>query len=209
MPLTIADIQPYLPSFHAELLQDIAAHSSIAEIPAGIEIVKEGQYIKVIPIVLKGLVKVVASFEEKELLLYYIEAKGSCVMSFSAGMMNGKSRITAITEEDATLLLLPVENLGKWLRQYPQMNDLFYGQYNLRYSELLDTINSLLFGKMDHRLYNYLQEKAKLKGSKLLVLTHKQMAAELGTVREVVTRVMKKLEQEGKVKQVPEGIEIL
>ena len=130
-------------------------------------------------------------------------------MSFSAGMMNGPSRITAITEEDATLLLLPVEQLNKWLRQYPQMNDLFYGQYNLRYSELLDTINSLLFGKMDHRLYHYLQEKAHLKSSKLLTVTHKQIAAELGTAREVITRVMKRLEQEGKVKQLPEGIRIL
>lgn len=209
MSLTVAAIQPYLPSFNNDLLNEMATHSSMVEIPAGKEIVKEGQYIKVIPIVLKGLVKVVASFEEKELLLYYIEAKESCVMSFSAGMMNGPSRITAITEEDATLLLLPVEQLNKWLRQYPQMNELFYGQYNLRYSELLDTINSLLFGKMDHRLYHYLQEKANLKSSKLLTVTHKQIAAELGTAREVVTRVMKRLEQEGKVKQLPEGIRIL
>lgn len=209
MPLSIAEIQPYLPLFNNELLEAIAAHSQTMEIPAGTTIVREGQYIKVIPIVLKGLVKVFAGFEDKELLLYYIEPKESCVMSFSAALVNGTSRISAITEEDSLLLLLPTEQLNKWLKQYPLLNDLFYSQYNLRYAEMLDTINSLLFGKLDQRLYSYLLEKSKLKESKTVVLTHKQIAAELGTAREVVTRVMKRLEQEGKVKQSSAGIEIL
>lgn len=209
MPATIAEIQPYLPPFNHELLEELAAHSSIMEIPQGRVIVREGQYIKVIPIVLKGLVKVFAGFEEKELLLYYIEPKESCVMSFSAAMMNGASRISAVTEEDSLLLLLPTEQLSKWLKQFPSLNDLFYSQYNLRYSEMLDTINSLLFGKMDLRLYNYLAEKAKLKNTSVITITHKQIAAELGTAREVITRVMKRLEQEGKIKQTATGIEIL
>jgi CRP/FNR family transcriptional regulator len=209
MPVTIAEIQPYLPAFNSDLLSEIAAHSSMMEIPAGTAIIREGQYIKVIPIVLKGLVKVFAGFEEKELLLYYIESRESCIMSFSAALINGPSRITAVTEEDSTLLLLPAEQLGQWLKQYPQINDLFYSQYNMRYAEMLDTINFLLFGKMDQRLYNYLQEKSKLKDNKILSITHKQIAGELGTAREVVTRVMKRLEQEGKVKQHAEGIEIL
>jgi CRP/FNR family transcriptional regulator, anaerobic regulatory protein len=209
MPVTIAEIQPYLPLFSNELLHEIAAHSSIMEIPEGTVIVREGQYIKVIPIVLKGLVKVFAGFEEKELLLYYIEPKESCVMSFSAALMNGVSRISAVTEEDSLLLLLPTEQLSKWLKQFPSLNDLFYSQYNLRYAEMLDTINSLLFGKLDLRLYNYLMEKSKLKHSSVISITHKQIAAELGTAREVITRVMKRLEQEGKLRQIPEGIEVL
>ncbi len=209
MPLTIAEIQPYLPPLNRELLEAIAAHSSIMEIPMGTTIVRDGQYIKAIPIVLKGLVKVSAGFEDKELLLYYIEPKESCVMSFSAALMNGTSRINAVTEEDSLLLLLPAEQLSKWLKQYPSLNDLFYSQYNMRYAEMLDTINSLLFDKMDHRLYHYLLEKSKLKESKTLVITHKQIAAELGTVREVITRVIKRLEQEGKVKQTAGGIEVL
>jgi CRP/FNR family transcriptional regulator len=209
MPITIAEIQPYLPPFNNELLEAIAANCETMEIPAGTTIVREGQYIKAIPIVLKGLVKVFAGFEDKELLLYYIEPKESCVMSFSAALVNDTSRISAVTEEDSLLLLLPTEQLNKWLKQFPSLNDLFYSQYNMRYAEMLDTINSLLFGKLDQRLYNYLQEKSKLKESKKLVLTHKQIAAELGTAREVITRVMKRLEQEGKVKQTAGGIEIL
>ena len=209
MPLSITEIQPYLPPFNLELLEAIAAHSEMVEIPARTTIVREGQYIKAIPIVLKGLVKVVAGFEDKELLLYYIEPKESCVMSFSAALVNGTSRISAVTEEDSLLLLLPTEQLNKWLKQFSGLNDLFYSQYNLRYSEMLDTINSLLFGKMDLRLYHYLVEKATLKNTTIISITHRQIAAELGTAREVITRVLKRLEQEGKIKQVAGGLEIL
>lgn len=209
MSLTVAEIQPYLPSFNNELLSAIATHSQTLEVTAGTTVVREGQYIKAIPIVLKGLVKVFAGFEEKELLLYYIEPKESCVMSFSAALVNDASRISAVAEEDSLLLLLPAEQLSKWLKQFPPLNDLFYSQYNLRYAEMLDTINSLLFGKLDQRLYNYLLEKSKLKETRILTLTHKQIAAELGTAREVITRVIKRLEQEGKIKQSATGIEIL
>ncbi|MFT3846188.1 MAG: Crp/Fnr family transcriptional regulator [Lacibacter sp.] len=209
MPLTLSELQPLSSRFSGELLNEIAEHGIIMDFKEGTEVLKEGQYIKVIPIVLKGLVKVFAPFEEKELLLYYIEPNQSCVMTFSAGLNNSPSRIFAITEEDSTLLLLPVEKMNNWIKNYTQINELFYQQYNLRYSELLDTINSLLFNRMDQRLYHYLVEKSKLKGERVLSLRHKQIAAELGTVREVITRVIKRLEQEGKVKQLTDGIEIL
>jgi CRP/FNR family transcriptional regulator len=208
MPLDISEIKPYLPSFNRELLGEIAGCGIIQEVPAGTEILKEGQYIKMIPIVLEGLVQVFTRTEEKELLLYYIGSTQSCIMSFSAGLTHSPSRIYAITEEPSMLLLLPTEKLIKWVKQFPVINDMFYQQYNLRYTEMLDTINSLLFGRMDHRLYHYLLEKSKLKSEKILNIRHKQIAAELGTAREVVTRVLKKLEQEGKIKQTAAGIEI-
>jgi CRP/FNR family transcriptional regulator len=209
MPLAVAEIKKFLPGFDNELLEEIASHGQIKEVPEGVEILKEGQYVKVIPIVLEGLVKTFTRAEEKELLLYYIGPAQSCIMSFSAGLSNAPSRIFALTEDPSLLLLLPSEKLAKWVKQYPQINELFFQQYNLRYTEMLDTINSLLFDKLDQRLYNYLVEKSKLKGEKILPLRHKQIAGELGTAREVITRVMKRLEQEGKVRQLPEGIEII
>jgi CRP/FNR family transcriptional regulator len=209
MPLESAEIKKYLPGFGDELANEIAGHGMIKEVPEGVEILKEGQYIKAIPIVLEGLVKVFTRMEEKELLLYYIGPAQSCIMSFSAGMSNAPSRIFAFTEDASILLLLPTDKLGKWVKQYPAINELFFQQYNLCYTEMLDTINSLLFDKMDQRLYNYLLEKSKLKGEKILTLRHKQIAGELGTAREVITRVMKRLEQEGKVRQLPEGIQII
>lgn len=208
MPLDLAEIKPFLPDFSMELLQVIAADGNLMDVPAGMEILKEGQYVRMIPIVLQGLVKVFTRVEEKELLLYYIGSTQSCIMSFSAGLSQSPSRIYAISEEPSMLLLLPAEKINKWIREFPALNDLFFKQYNLRYTEMLDTINSLLFGRMDQRLYQYLQEKSRLKGEKTLDLRHKQIATELGTAREVVTRVLKKLEQEGKIRQTESGIEI-
>ena len=209
MPLAVTEIKKYLPEFSNELLNEIAEYGQLKEIPEGVEILKEGQYVKAIPIVLEGLVKTFTRAEEKELLLYYIGPAQSCIMSFSAGLSNAPSRIFAFTEDASLLLLLPADKLSKWVKQYPQINELFFQQYNLRYTEMLDTINSLLFDKLDQRLYNYLLEKSKLKGEKILSLRHKQIAGELGTAREVITRVMKRLEQEGKVRQLPYGIEII
>ena len=209
MPLAVTEIKKYLPEFSNELLNEIAEYGQLKEIPEGVEILKEGQYVKAIPIVLEGLVKTFTRAEEKELLLYYIGPAQSCIMSFSAGLSNAPSRIFAFTEDASLLLLLPADKLSNWVKQYPQINELFFQQYNLRYTEMLDTINSLLFDKLDQRLYNYLLEKSKLKGEKILSLRHKQIAGELGTAREVITRVMKRLEQEGKVRQLPDGIEII
>ena len=208
MPLDLTEIKPFLPDFNMELLQVIAAEGNLMDVPAGMEILKEGQYVRMIPIVLQGLVKVFTRVEEKELLLYYIGSTQSCIMSFSAGLSQSPSRIYAISEEPTMLLLLPAEKINKWLREFPALNVLFFKQYNLRYTEMLDTINSLLFGRMDQRLYQYLQEKSRMKGEKVLDLRHKQIATELGTAREVVTRVLKKLEQEGKIRQTESGIEI-
>lgn len=204
----IAELQKHLPGFSRDILEEIAEHGTLKEVPAGVEIVREGQYIKAIPLVLEGLVKVFTRTEDRELLLYYIGPAQSCIMSFSSGLSQAPSRIYAITEEPALLLLLPAAQLRQWVKQYPAVNELFYQQYNLRYTEMLDTIQSLLFGRMDHRLYAYLQELTRLRGTNLLDLRHKQIATDLGTAREVVTRVLKKLEQEGKVRQTDAGIEV-
>ena len=209
MPLTTEEIRQYLPSFGEDLLSAIAAEASVKEVPPNVEILREGQYVKVLPIVLEGLVKVFTRYEEKELLLYYIGSAQSCIMSFSAGLSKSPSRIFAITEEPSVLLLLPADKVNGWIKKFPQLNELFFEQYNLRYTEMLDTINSLLFGRMDHRLYNYLLEISRLKGEKVIDVRHKQIAADLGTAREVVTRVLRRLEQEGKVRQLPEGIQII
>lgn len=209
MAVSLQQVQQFLPGFGTDLQQEMAEFGQLMEVPAGTEILREGQYVKVIPIVITGVIKVVAHFEEKELLLYYIEPRESCVMSFSASLKNEPSRIFARTEEDSLVFLLPVDKVSRWVKEYPPINQLFYQQYNQRYSELLDTINHLLFNRLDQRVYNYLLDKSKLKGEKTLQIRHRQIAAELGTVREVVTRVLKRLEQEGKLVQKAEGIELL
>ena len=192
-----------------QLLDKIIEASVIKDIPKGTEILKEEQYVKALPIVLNGLVKVYSRFDEKELLLYYIEPSQSCVMTFYAALKNTLSKVYAKTEEDSKILLIPVQKLPKWLREYPQFNELFYDQFNLRYSELLDTIGHLLLDNMDKRLFIHLKKKLLLSNNSKIKMSHSQIANELGTAREVVTRVLKKLESDGKVEQNNDGIKII
>ena len=193
----------------SQLIEEMTLPGSVLDIRAQTEILHPGQYIKSIPIVLSGLIKVFTKYEDRELLLYYIQPFESCIMSFSAGLKNDPSQIAAATEEDSTILLLPVNKVSDWVRQYPNLNQLFYQQYNLRYLELLTTINHLLFNKLDKRVWIYLKDKVSVTGKNPLKITHRQIASEVGTVREVITRLIKKLEYEGLVKQHPDRIEIL
>jgi len=202
-------LQQYLQGLPTDFIEQLEKFGIIKEFSAQTEILREGQFVKYVPLVLEGMLKVFTRHEDKELLLYYIESGESCIMSFNAGLKNNASKVFAIADENTLILLLPVEKLSEWVKSFPSLNELFFNLYDQRYTSLLDTINHLLYSRLDQRLYNYLQETARQKGSKVLNLRHRQIAAELGTVREVISRVMKKLEQEGKVKQLPAGIEIL
>ncbi|NRB46606.1 MAG: Crp/Fnr family transcriptional regulator [Saprospiraceae bacterium] len=198
-----------LPSLPLSLREEILTMGIRQAVPAGTELLREGQYVKVIPLVLDGLVKVFSRYEDRELLLYYIEPVESCVMSFSAGLWNLPSKVFAITEEESDLLLLPVQHVNEWVRKYPTLNQLFFGQFNKRYEDLLFTIHQVLFQRMDERLLTYLRERADRLGTNLLDLRHHQIARELGTAREVISRVLKKLEQEKWVIQHQHGIEVV
>ncbi len=197
------------PHLSDDLIAEIVSVAIYKEIPSGSTILRAGQYVKVIPIVTQGLIKVFSRHEDKDLLLYYIQPNESCIMSFSASLKNEPSRVYAITEEDTSAILLPVEKIDQWIRQFPDFNSIFFQLYNLRYSELLETISDLLFNKMDQRLYDYLKKKHQLTGKNPLKMSHRQIANDMGTAREVISRVMKRLEGEGKVRQHTSSIEIL
>ncbi|HOY40219.1 MAG TPA: Crp/Fnr family transcriptional regulator [Chitinophagales bacterium] len=203
------EIQRIFPFLSSDVLEDLLTASAIKEFPKQTELIREGQFIKVIPIVLKGLIKVFTRKEDKELLLYYIQPGESCIMSFSAALKNDTSKIVAITEEETELILLPTDKIAHWLVAYPSINMLFYQQYEMRYTELIDTINQLLYDKLDKRIMTYLQEKSELTGKNPIKITHKEIALELGTAREVVSRILKKLEKLEKVKQHQDSIEII
>ena len=201
-------LEQKLPPLPADLRREILENGILKSFPAGTEILREGQYVKAVPLVLDGSIKVFSSHDDRELLLYYIEPAESCVMSFSAGLWNAPSKVRAVAEEGTEVLLLPVELVNRWVREHPRLNELFFQQFNQRYDDLLNTIHQLLFEKMDKRLLDYLREKSEVLGSRFLDLRHHQIARELGTAREVVSRVMKKLERENKLRQHHNGIEI-
>ncbi|HOZ87689.1 MAG TPA: Crp/Fnr family transcriptional regulator [Bacteroidia bacterium] len=202
------DIEKRFKYLGKDLISEVLAFSVIKTFSANIELVREGQFVKYIPIVLNGLVKVYTQFEEKELLLYYIEPEQSCIMSFSSCINNDKSKIFAITEEESTVLLIPSDKITKWVIEFPAINLLFYQQYDLRYSELVDTIHQMLYHKLDKRLLDYLSEKVSVTGKNPIKISHKEIANDLGTAREVVSRLVKKLEKQNILKQYHDSIEL-
>lgn len=190
-----------LPYLGDALLDEISNTCDVISLETSSQIIRMRQYIKVIPIVLEGVIKVLSQNQDKELLLYYIKPNESCVMSFHAAFKNTPSPILAIVEEDAKVLLLPIAKVKEWLKTYPEINTLFYQQYNQRYQDLLDTVNYLVFDKLEVRVYDYLLQKKMISNSKIIKISHRQIASELGTAREVVSRIIKKLEIQEKLIQ--------
>ena len=202
-------IKKILPQLRLELEDKITEIGEVITVNKSQTIVVEGQYIRKIPIVIKGLLKVITSSEEKDLLVYYIKPGESCIMSFSAALNNQKSRIMATAEEDTTILLLPSQEVFNWVKEYQEFNTLFYKQYHQRYLDLLETIDQLVNENLDGRIYSYLKNKVLLTGNNPIKLSHRIIASEVGTSREVVTRIIKKLENNDRVIQHENSIEVL
>ncbi|WP_347203270.1 Crp/Fnr family transcriptional regulator [Nonlabens sp.] len=141
--------------------------------------------------------------------MYYIKASESCVMSFAAGIKNSTSDIFAQTLEETELLLIPANSLKTWLKNYPQLNVLFNAQYDMRYADLLHTLENMVFHKMDERILLILKDKAVLIASNVIKISHQALADDLATSREVISRVLKKLEREGKLILSHQSIKIL
>ena len=129
-------------------------------------------------------------------------------MSFSSCINNDKSKIAAITEEESAVLLIPSDKIAKWVTEFPTINKLFYQQYDLRYAELIETIHQMLYYKLDKRLLDYLAEKVRVTGKNPIKITHKELAHDLGTAREVVSRLVKKLEKQDLLRQYHDSIEL-
>jgi len=192
-----------------ELLNEIEQSSIVKEVLKGTEIIREGQYLTSVPIVLTGLIKVFTTYNEKEFLLYYLKPSESCVLSFIISQKQEPSKISARVEEDTTVLLMPYNKVTDWLNKYPEFSVMYFNQFNFRYFDLIDTLNHVLFDKLDFRLFAYLNEKASVNNTSIITALHKDIALELGTSREVITRVLKKLESENKIIQTPQGIKII
>ncbi len=164
-------------------------------------ILDENASIRSIPIVMKGMIKVIRTEEDgREILLYYIKSGESCIMSFLGGMHNEKSVVKAEVEEDTEILFLPVDKVSLFIKKYPEWLDYIFRLYHKRFEELLDIINAIAFKKVDERLLNLLYKKSSNLGLKTIIVTHEQLANELGTARVVVSRLLKQLEDAGKLK---------
>ncbi len=183
-----------------ELVEKLYAHSLQKNYKAGSIILSENAAIRAIPIITKGILKVMRTDEDgKEILLYYIKAGESCIMSFLGGLHNETSKVRAEVEEDAEILFLPVEKVTLFIKEHPQWLDYIFRLYHKRFEELLEVINAIAFKKVDERLLALLKKLTELTHSRSISITHEQLANKLGTARVVVSRLLKQLEEEGAV----------
>ncbi len=186
--------------FKSQLKKEVADFGIVKKFPAESVILQEESYIHSIPLVLSGSLKVFRTDANgQEILLYYITPGESCIMSFLGGFHRGTSKVKAIVEEDAEILFISVEKASEWVTKFPEWADFIFKLYHKRFEELLQVVNAIAFQKMDTRLLHLLTQKAQLHQSKELKVTHQQLADELGTAREAVSRVIKQMEHEGLV----------
>jgi len=185
--------------FNNDLIEQIYLKSKVIEVEKGNEILRVGQYVSVIPIVLSGLVKVYTFSDDKEFLLYFIKEYESCIMSFTAGINNNMSQIYAVTEENSTLLLLPSTEVIKWSRQFPEFITFYLKFYQNRYQDIIDTLRHVVFDHLDQRVLDYLKNRIEMEGKGSIKITHKEISIDLATSREVVTRIIKKLENDHRI----------
>ncbi|WP_106916438.1 Crp/Fnr family transcriptional regulator [Chryseobacterium aurantiacum] len=184
-----------------ELVEKLYQNGITKNYNQGDIILDENASIRSIPIVMKGMLKVIRTEEDgREILLYYIKAGESCIMSFLGGMHNEKSIVKAEIEEDAEILFLPVDKVSLFIKEHPEWLDYIFRLYHKRFEELLDIINAIAFKKVDERLLNLLHKKVEITGINTINTTHEQLANELGTARVVVSRLLKQLEEDGRVK---------
>ena len=187
--------------FHSILQEEVSQFGQLKKFPIGAVILQEDSYIKAIPLVLKGSLKVMRTDPQgHEILLYYITPGESCIMSFLGGIHNETSKLKAVAEEDCEILFIPVEKASEWIKKFPEWSDFIFKLYHKRFEELLTALNAIAFQKLDSRLLQLLKQKAELYKSKEISITHQQLADELGTAREAVSRVIKQMENEGLVK---------
>lgn len=179
-------------------MADKLANSGVSKIfNEGEIILNENANIRSIPLVISGSMRVMRTDEEgKEILLYYIRAGESCIMSFLGGLHHDTSKVKAIADEETEILFVPVEKVADLIHQSPEWLDFIFRLYHKRFEELLEVVNAIAFKKMDERLLQLLKKKSELAKSKTINTTHEQLANELGTAREVISRLLKQMEQE-------------
>ena len=191
------ELENFKSFFEPELIKKIEAVATVVEIKAGDLLLDYGQIVRTMPIILKGVVKVMRMDEDgRELLLYYVNSNESCAMTFTCCMEQFPSEIKALAEEDVKMITIPIKVMDEWLMTYPTWTSFVMKTIQNRFSEMLNTIDQIAFQKLDERLVNYLRQKATTSGSKLINISHEEIANDLATSRVVISRLLKKLEND-------------
>ncbi|WP_111308348.1 Crp/Fnr family transcriptional regulator [Confluentibacter sediminis] len=173
-------------------------------------VIDVNQSLKYIPLLLSGSIKILRGDDEGyDLLIYFLEAGETCTMSLTCCMGTTKSKIRAVAEKESYLVMIPVEYMQKWFHSNESWRNFILESYQSRFNEMLETIDTLAFMKMDERLFKYLKDKTLLHNSNTLDTKHQDIAEDLHTSRVVISRLLKQLENEHKIKISRNKIEVL
>jgi CRP/FNR family transcriptional regulator len=203
-------LQPFNNLFDSELLQKISEVACIMLFDKNDIIIDIGENLKQIPLLINGNIKVFREDKNgEELLLYVLESGDTCAMSLTCCMAKSASKVRAVADEDTSVIMIPLKYMQLWFNTKHSWRNFILESYQERFDEMLETIDSLAFLKMDARLYKYLTDKVKLTASGTLNITHQEISEDLHTSRVVISRILKQLENEEKIKLGRHKIEIL
>jgi CRP/FNR family transcriptional regulator len=187
--------------FEEELLQEINDIAIIKTVNAGDELIRTGQYLSAMPLLIDGVIKVMREDEDGfELMLYYLEKGETCAMTLSCCTGSAVSEIRAMAETESRLLMIPIEKMEEWLGKYKSWRNFIFDSYHERLMEMVSTIDTIAFKKMDERLLEYLRNKSKHYHDSEIKVTHQDIAFDLHTSRVVVSRLLKQLEKTNRIK---------
>lgn len=193
-----------------KLIDEIVTIGRLKKVGAGEVVVSPDNPGNEMPIVMGGLLKVMRRDEDgHEVFLYYLEGGETCAMSITCCIEGKRASFKVVAEEDTTMWMIPMHNMDTWITKYQSFRRFVFASYQTRFDELLTTIDSVVFHKMDERVYRYLLDTKQATGSFAINKTHEQIANELNSSRVVVSRLLKQLEKEGKIEQHRNKIEIL
>jgi len=197
-------------NFETALLEEIAQVGTFRSVPAEVELMDIGQTIKGVPLMLHGAVKISREDSEgNELLLYYLEEGESCTMTFAWELGQQKSKIRAVTEMPSELIMVPLSVMENWSDRYPSWRQFLFKSYQKRMDELLETLDSIAFDQLEKRLWNYLIEKKRVTKQTTLSITHQTIAQDLHSSRVVISRLLKRLENNQKISLHRNTIELI
>lgn len=196
--------------FEDALLDEISQVGLLKDVPEGHKLIETGQYIKSMPLLISGAIKIMRDDNDgDELLLYFLESGDTCAMTLTCCLGNTKSEIRAVAELDTKLIMVPIEKMEEWTGKYKSWRNFVLESYHNRLMEMLETLDSIAFLKMDERLLKYLRDKSNITKDQVIYSTHQEIAYELHTSRVVISRLLKKLENQGKIKLNRNNIKII
>ncbi len=196
--------------FEDRLISEISTIGRLKKISSGEVLISPDSDILEIPLVLEGTLKVSRKDENgSELLLYFLDGGETCAMSITCCIEGKRKPMYVTAEEDTVIWMIPMGYVDSWLVKYLSFRKFVFQSYQVRFDEMLSTIDSIAFMKLDERLFRYLLDKKQASGSYVIHKTHEQIATEMNTSRVVVSRLLKKLEREGRIEQYRNRIEVL